>query len=157
MTFLESASLIGSQMLSNWLVNNDIDKNVVSPSIASVLVAIITIIFITREWREYPPASFKEYRIAFTTHIFFGKHISNFLRFNNDWKTRNYKKIAASDLKVYIRCGTVKSYLKSISHWQKFLINVIRLLQIKEHGYCVGHNLAFTFLLLHFGYYGPQP
>ncbi|XP_024974526.1 molybdate-anion transporter [Cynara cardunculus var. scolymus] len=75
MTFLESASLIGSQVLANWLVNNDIEKNVVSPSTSTALLALISIVFITRGWRESPPSTFKEYRVSLSTHIFFDKRI----------------------------------------------------------------------------------
>ncbi|PWA66850.1 Major facilitator superfamily domain, general substrate transporter [Artemisia annua] len=50
MTFLESASLIGSQVLANWLISsNDIHKNMVSPSIATAILALLCIIYIARE------------------------------------------------------------------------------------------------------------
>ncbi|KAL8266211.1 hypothetical protein R6Q59_003555 [Mikania micrantha] len=75
MTFLESASLVGSQVLANWLVGNDIEKNMFSPSTATALLALITIISIAREWRESSPATFKDYRISLNTHIFFDKRI----------------------------------------------------------------------------------
>ncbi|KAK1439028.1 hypothetical protein QVD17_04843 [Tagetes erecta] len=75
MTFVESASLIGSQVLANWLVSNDIEKNMFSPSTATALLALTSIIFIAREWRESPPATFKDYRISLNTHIFFDKRI----------------------------------------------------------------------------------
>ncbi|PWA65452.1 Major facilitator superfamily domain, general substrate transporter [Artemisia annua] len=50
MTFLESASLIGSQVLANWLISsNDIHKNMVSPSTATAILALLCIIYIARE------------------------------------------------------------------------------------------------------------
>ncbi|KAI3713020.1 hypothetical protein L1987_71590 [Smallanthus sonchifolius] len=75
MTFIESTSLIGSQVLANWLVGNDIEKNMFSPSTATALLALISIISIAREWNESPPATFKDYRISLNTHIFFDKRI----------------------------------------------------------------------------------
>ncbi|PWA73218.1 Major facilitator superfamily domain, general substrate transporter [Artemisia annua] len=49
MTFLESASLIGSQVLANWLISsNDIHKNMVSPSTATAILALLCIIYCTR-------------------------------------------------------------------------------------------------------------
>ncbi|PWA57277.1 major facilitator superfamily protein [Artemisia annua] len=76
MTFLESASLIGSQVLANWLVSsNDVHKNMVSPSTATAILALLCIIFIAREWRESPPVTFKEYRMSLKTHIFSDKRI----------------------------------------------------------------------------------
>lgn len=75
MTFLESASLIGSQVLANWLVSNDVEKNTVSPATATALLAFVSIIWIAREWKESPPATFKDYWISLKTHIFFDKRI----------------------------------------------------------------------------------
>ncbi|GJY61134.1 molybdate-anion transporter [Tanacetum coccineum] len=76
MSFLESASLIGSQVLANWLVSsNDVHKNMVSPSTATAILALLCIIFIAREWRESPPVTFKEYRMSLKTHIFSDKRI----------------------------------------------------------------------------------
>lgn len=76
MTFCESASFIGSQMLTNWLVGSNVEKHIVSPSTATVLLAIISIIFITRRWRESPQtAAFKDYRISFSAYIFGDKRI----------------------------------------------------------------------------------
>ncbi|KAI3503032.1 hypothetical protein L1887_31467 [Cichorium endivia] len=75
MTFLESASSIGTQVVANWLISNNIEKNMVSPSNFTALLAIITIIFITKEWKESPLTTFKEYQLSFKTHIFYDKRI----------------------------------------------------------------------------------
>ena len=79
MTFFESASFIGSQVLANWLIGSDVEKSVVAPSIASVILAMITIIYITKCWAETPQmAVFKEYRMSFYAYIFCGMlHILN--------------------------------------------------------------------------------
>ncbi|KAI7751775.1 hypothetical protein M8C21_012742 [Ambrosia artemisiifolia] len=75
MTFFESASLIGSQVLANWLVGNDFEKNMFSPSTVTALLAVVSMISIAREWRESPPATFKDYRLSLNTHIFSDKRI----------------------------------------------------------------------------------
>uniref|UniRef100_A0A5B7AGD5 Putative molybdate-anion transporter-like isoform X1 n=1 Tax=Davidia involucrata TaxID=16924 RepID=A0A5B7AGD5_DAVIN len=76
MSFSESASFIGSQVLANWLVGSDVVKHIISPSTAAVLLAIITIIFVTQGWKEAPQtAAFKDYRISFYACIFGDKRI----------------------------------------------------------------------------------
>ncbi|CAH1413362.1 unnamed protein product [Lactuca virosa] len=75
MTFLESASLIGSQVFANWFISNDFEKNMLSPSTFTSLLSFISIIFITQEWKESPPSTFNEYQTSFKTHIFHDKRI----------------------------------------------------------------------------------
>ncbi|KAL5556837.1 hypothetical protein UlMin_039073 [Ulmus minor] len=76
MSFFESASLIGSQVLSNWLVGNDVEKKLLSPSFAAIFFAIIGIICITKGWAEVPQtATFKEYKMSFYAYIFGDKRI----------------------------------------------------------------------------------
>ncbi|KAK0605173.1 hypothetical protein LWI29_023726 [Acer saccharum] len=75
MAFFESASLIGSQVLANWLVGSNVEKGIASPYTASVFLAIIGIIFITRGWTENSTLTFKEYRTSFKTCIFGDKRI----------------------------------------------------------------------------------
>lgn len=73
MSFFESASLIEGQVLSNWLIGNNVEKSITSPSTAAVLLAIIGIIYITKGWSEVPRrTSVKEYKMSFHTHIFGG-------------------------------------------------------------------------------------
>ncbi|POO00754.1 Molybdate-anion transporter [Trema orientale] len=70
MSFFESASLIGSQVLSNWLIGNNVGKNISSPSMAAFFFAIIAIVCITKGWAEVPKtASFKEYRTSFSSYV----------------------------------------------------------------------------------------
>ncbi|KAF8410176.1 hypothetical protein HHK36_002698 [Tetracentron sinense] len=57
MAFSESASLIGSQVLANWLVDSNAEKRIVFPSITVVFLAMMGIIYITREWKESPPTA----------------------------------------------------------------------------------------------------
>ncbi|KAM7507169.1 hypothetical protein LguiA_017622 [Lonicera macranthoides] len=76
MTFTESVSFIGSQMIGNWVVGLDVKQHIVSPSTAAALLAMICIISITRGWRESPStAAFKEYRASFYAYIFGDKRI----------------------------------------------------------------------------------
>ncbi|RVW57458.1 hypothetical protein CK203_078854 [Vitis vinifera] len=71
MTFFESASFIGSQLLANWLLGSDVKKSVVAPSIASVILAMITIIYITKCWAETPQMAVLRTTKCPSTHIFF--------------------------------------------------------------------------------------
>ncbi|GMH06373.1 hypothetical protein Nepgr_008213 [Nepenthes gracilis] len=76
MTFSESASLIGSQMLANWIARNGLEKSVVSPSTVSVFLAMITVIFVARGWTESPvKEGLNAYRASFTAYIFGDKQI----------------------------------------------------------------------------------
>ncbi|KAK3032904.1 hypothetical protein RJ639_034952, partial [Escallonia herrerae] len=62
MTFFDSASFIGSQMLANWLVGNNVEQHLVSPSTASVLLAVISLIVVCRGWKDSSQtAAFKDY------------------------------------------------------------------------------------------------
>ncbi|CAK9144020.1 unnamed protein product [Ilex paraguariensis] len=72
MTFSESASFIGSQVLGNWLVG----RHVVFPSSAALFLAIISVIYITQAWKEAPrTAEWKDYKTSFYVHIFGDKKI----------------------------------------------------------------------------------
>ncbi|KAF8377623.1 hypothetical protein HHK36_031005 [Tetracentron sinense] len=57
MAFSESASLIGSQVLANWLVGSNAEKNIFFPSTGVVILAMMGIIYISREWKESPPST----------------------------------------------------------------------------------------------------
>ncbi|XP_062157204.1 uncharacterized protein LOC133864803 isoform X2 [Alnus glutinosa] len=70
MTFVESASYIGSQALANWLVGDNMEKNIVSPSSAAIFLAVISIICVTGGLRgTAQAAAFKEYRVSFYAYI----------------------------------------------------------------------------------------
>lgn len=74
MIFFESCSLIGGQMLSNWLIGDNMEKNILSPSSAAVLIAIVGIIFVGRGWMEIPQTTtFNEYKMSCYAYIFGGK------------------------------------------------------------------------------------
>lgn len=74
MSFFESASLIEGQVLSNWLIGNNVEKTISSPSTVAVYLAIIGIIYISKGWSEVPLGSVKEYKTSFHTHIFGGNN-----------------------------------------------------------------------------------
>lgn len=76
MTFSKSASFIGSQILANWLVGGAVGKPIGSLSSVTVLLAIISIIFVTRGWKEYPKlAAFRDYRTSLYTYVIGDKRI----------------------------------------------------------------------------------
>ncbi|KAK6923120.1 Molybdate-anion transporter [Dillenia turbinata] len=69
MTFFESASLIGSQVLVNWLIGVDA-KSISNSSTAAILLAIVGAICIKKGWTDNSQAaSFKEYRASFYTYV----------------------------------------------------------------------------------------
>lgn len=76
MTFLESASYIGSQVLANWLIGDNMEKNMASPSNAAILLAMISLTSVTVGLTgPSQTASFKEYRVLFCSYIFGGKTV----------------------------------------------------------------------------------
>ncbi|KAH7846148.1 hypothetical protein Vadar_010476 [Vaccinium darrowii] len=76
MTFTNSASFIGSQVIANWLVHHKMETSAISPSTAVVLLAILAIIFVTRVLKEVPQTpAFKDYRRDFTAYIFGDKRV----------------------------------------------------------------------------------
>ncbi|XP_077233506.1 major facilitator superfamily protein isoform X2 [Tasmannia lanceolata] len=76
MTLSESASLIGSQMLANFVVGGDIENRIVSPFTAASILTMICIFCISREWNGSPPKSdIWDYKMAFSAHILSDKRI----------------------------------------------------------------------------------
>lgn len=74
MSFFEAASIIQSQVLSNWLIGDNVEQNISSPHMATVFFAMLGIICISKIWAEVPQKTvFKEYKVSFQTHIFGGK------------------------------------------------------------------------------------
>ncbi|CAL5366781.1 unnamed protein product [Camellia sinensis] len=78
MAFTESASFMGSQVIANWLIPSNVETSVLSPSTAAVLLAILSIIFVTHGWKEVSQTavlkdyaiSFKDYMKSFKAYIF---------------------------------------------------------------------------------------
>ncbi|KAM4117812.1 hypothetical protein ACB094_02G153900 [Castanea mollissima] len=76
MTFFESASFIGSQVFANWMVGDNLEKNIVSPSTAAIFLAMISIICFTRGLTgTIQTTAFTEYRTSFNAYIFGDKRI----------------------------------------------------------------------------------
>lgn len=76
MTFFESSSLIGSQMLANWLAGSNVEKGMASASTLSIILAVIGIIAVTRCWNgTMQTLSLKDYRMAFYTYVLSDKRI----------------------------------------------------------------------------------
>ncbi|KAK8717450.1 hypothetical protein V6N13_044719 [Hibiscus sabdariffa] len=70
MIFFESASLIGSQVIGNWMVGGNLEKGIRSPSIAAALVATVGTICMSRGHNGAPKTmTFKDYRVSFYAYI----------------------------------------------------------------------------------------
>ncbi|MQM10222.1 hypothetical protein Taro_043112 [Colocasia esculenta] len=75
MIFFESVSLIGSQVLANMLVKN-LDKGFFFPSVPAALLAMMSILYITKEWNGHQHfSSFKDYWNSFSENILNDKRI----------------------------------------------------------------------------------
>lgn len=73
MAFLKSACFIGSQAIANWLVGNSFKQHIGSLSTATVLLAILSIIPITRGRKEPAKlAASKDYQASFYTFVLCG-------------------------------------------------------------------------------------
>ncbi|KAK6151177.1 hypothetical protein DH2020_016109 [Rehmannia glutinosa] len=76
MTFLESASFIGSQVIGNYLIDGNVNKNITSIWNEAVVLALVAVIFVTRGWKEnLQKAAFKDYCILFHKHVGSDKRI----------------------------------------------------------------------------------
>ncbi|KAK8517487.1 hypothetical protein V6N12_016337 [Hibiscus sabdariffa] len=70
MIFFESASLIGSQVIGNWMVGGNLEKGIGSPSAAAALLAMVGIICMSRDHDGTPKTiMFKDYRASFYAYI----------------------------------------------------------------------------------------
>ncbi|XP_022741427.1 molybdate-anion transporter-like isoform X2 [Durio zibethinus] len=70
MTFFESASLIGSQVIGNWMVGSNLENGIASPSTAAILLAIVGIICMSRDYDGTPQTvMYKDYKVSFYTYI----------------------------------------------------------------------------------------
>lgn len=69
MTFFESASFIGSQVIANYLIEGNVNKNIKSMWNGAPLLAVVGIICVTCGWKEVPQtAALKDYRISLHRH-----------------------------------------------------------------------------------------
>lgn len=76
MTFLESASFIGSQALANYLIDGNVKRNIKSMWIEVAVLAIVAIGYVSRGWQEAPQtAAWKDYRVSFHRHVISDKRI----------------------------------------------------------------------------------
>ncbi|KAK8606884.1 hypothetical protein V6N13_052637 [Hibiscus sabdariffa] len=70
MIFFQSASLIGSQVIGNWMVGGNLEKEIGSPSVAAALLAMVGIICMSRDHDGTPKTMmFKDYRASFYAYI----------------------------------------------------------------------------------------
>ncbi|XP_042042923.1 uncharacterized protein LOC121788113 isoform X2 [Salvia splendens] len=76
MTFLESASFIGSQALANYLIDDNVIRNIKSLWIGAAVLAVLAVGLVTRGWQEAPQTSpLKDYRVSFYRHVISAKRI----------------------------------------------------------------------------------
>ncbi|MCD7463622.1 hypothetical protein HAX54_050959 [Datura stramonium] len=76
MTFAESASFIGSQVLGNWLIGGNGKRSLFSPSGAVLVMAVIALIHVSQGWKEDAKSTIsKDYQTKFHTYIFNDKRI----------------------------------------------------------------------------------
>ncbi|XP_048233039.1 molybdate-anion transporter [Ricinus communis] len=75
MTFLESASLIGSQVLGNWLLGSNPEKGIMSSYTAASFLAMIGILCLSKGWKETTQSEASQnFRVSYT-HIFTDKRM----------------------------------------------------------------------------------
>ncbi|KAL6512843.1 hypothetical protein OROHE_019633 [Orobanche hederae] len=76
MTFFESATFIGSQMVANYLIDGNVDKNIKSTWNGAVVLAVAAIVYVTRSWKEAPQiATISDYHISLHRHAIRDKRI----------------------------------------------------------------------------------
>ncbi|KZV35471.1 major facilitator superfamily domain-containing protein 5-like [Dorcoceras hygrometricum] len=76
MTFFESASFIGSQVLGNYTIDGDVNKNIKSVWNVAAVLAVVAIIYVTRGWNEASKRTmFKDYSIMFHRYVLSDKRI----------------------------------------------------------------------------------
>ncbi|KAL9229814.1 hypothetical protein vseg_005243 [Gypsophila vaccaria] len=76
LSFSESASMIGSQILANWAFSHRSKKSFVSPSIISVILAVVNITFTIKSSSEsLSKGKLKEHKTAFFAYIFSDKRV----------------------------------------------------------------------------------
>lgn len=74
MTFLESASLIGGQVLANWLVDENVQHGIALSATASLFLSVVTIICIVQTAKEpLKTLPFRDYSAAFYAYVLGGK------------------------------------------------------------------------------------
>ncbi|KAH6796586.1 Major facilitator superfamily protein [Perilla frutescens var. hirtella] len=76
MTFSESASFIGSQVLANYLIDDNVNRNIKSMRIGAAVLSAVAIVCFTRGWQEAPrTAALKDYHVTFHRHVISDKRI----------------------------------------------------------------------------------
>ena len=74
MTFLESASLIGGQVLANWLADGNVQSGVALSATASLFLSVVAIVCIVRTAKEpVKTLPLRDYSAAFYAYVLGGK------------------------------------------------------------------------------------
>ncbi|KAJ3692666.1 hypothetical protein LUZ60_011761 [Juncus effusus] len=71
MTFFESISLIGSQVITNSLISDNLDKGPIYPSSFGAFLALLLFLYIKRKWKndQNITSPFWSYRKSFSSHV----------------------------------------------------------------------------------------
>ncbi|KAL3346370.1 hypothetical protein AABB24_025023 [Solanum stoloniferum] len=76
MTFVESASFIGSQVVGNWLIGGHEKTSLLAPSSVVVIMALSALAYVSRGWKEDPKSIIlKDYQTKFRTYILSDKRV----------------------------------------------------------------------------------
>ncbi|XP_060195605.1 uncharacterized protein LOC132624881 isoform X2 [Lycium barbarum] len=76
MTFVQSSSFIGSQVVGNWLISGHEKTNLLAPSSAVVIMAFSALAYVSRGWKEDPKSIIlKDYQTKFRTYIVGDKRV----------------------------------------------------------------------------------
>ncbi|KAM3286130.1 hypothetical protein P3S67_024929 [Capsicum chacoense] len=76
MTFVESSSFIGSQVVCNWLIGSHEKTSFLAPSSAVVIMAFSALAYVSRGWKEDPKSIIlKDYQTKFHTYILGDKRV----------------------------------------------------------------------------------
>ncbi|XP_031494036.1 uncharacterized protein LOC116260088 isoform X2 [Nymphaea colorata] len=68
MTFMESASLVGSQVMANSFISWSSESGLASPTVFGSALAIVCILYINSGWDEHVPTStFKNYKLSLSS------------------------------------------------------------------------------------------
>lgn len=74
MTFLESASLIGGQVLANWLADGNVQSGIALSATASLFLSVVAIFCVVRTAKEpVKTLPLRDYSAAFYAYVLGGK------------------------------------------------------------------------------------
>lgn len=113
MTLFESASAIGSQVLANWLVGDNMEKNISSTSTAAILLAMMSIVCFNGGLTGTAQTSaIRGYRASFYVYILGGKSLLFFMQIILPFLSRKLiSRAISNDILCYLQVVLVRAYL----------------------------------------------